>query len=142
MTNVLRQVENGTSLSGMSRFLSESPWSTEQVASRWMEGFRAEMVKRVAAEHARQKAKRPKRQGRPRKTVVTGYLIGDDSVAQKRRGKKMGGLGYHHSSTENKRVKGHCLVQALYVLLGRRCPLEPQMYTPVSYTHLTLPTKA
>ena len=32
MTNVLRQVENGTSLSGMSRFLSESPWSTEQVA--------------------------------------------------------------------------------------------------------------
>jgi hypothetical protein len=59
---------------------------------------------------------------------VTGYLIGDDSVMQKMRGKKMGGLGYHYSSTAEKTVRGHCLVQALYVLLGRRCPLAPQMY--------------
>ena len=47
---------------------------------------------------------------------------------QKVRGKKMGGLGYHYSSTAEKTVAGHCLVQALYVLLGRRCPLAPQMY--------------
>ena len=84
---------------------------------------------RAAAKAAKAEAKAsPKRRGRPKATVVTGYLIGDDSVMQKVRGKKMGGLGYHYSSTAEKTVKGHCLVQALYVLLGRRCPLAPQMY--------------
>lgn len=47
---------------------------------------------------------------------------------QKRRGQKMGGVGHHFSSTAEKTVQGHCLVQALYVLLGRQCVLEPQMY--------------
>ncbi len=46
----------------------------------------------------------------------------------KRKGKKMGGLGRHHSSSEGKRGEGHSLVQGLYVLLGRRCPLAPQLY--------------
>ena len=40
----------------------------------------------------------------------------------------MQGLGRHHSSTEGKRVLGHSLVQGMYVLLGRQCPLAPQMY--------------
>ena len=82
----------------------------------------------VQAEHARQRTRQPKRRGRPGKTVVTGYLIGDDSVMQKRRGKKMGGLGSHFSSTAEKTVRGHCLMQALYVLLGRQSVLEPKMY--------------
>jgi len=59
---------------------------------------------------------------------VTGYLIGNESVMQKVRGKKMVGLGQHYLSTAEKTVTGHCLVQALYVLLGHRCPLAPQMY--------------
>ncbi len=46
----------------------------------------------------------------------------------KRKGKKMEGLGLHHSTTEDKRVRGHSLVQSLSVLLGRRCPLAPQLY--------------
>lgn len=82
----------------------------------------------VKAEHAHQQAKQPKQRGRPRQTVVTGYLIGDDSVMQKRRGKKMAGLGKHFSSTAEKTVTGHCMVQALYVLLGRQVVLEPKMY--------------
>jgi len=71
---------------------------------------------------------RSKRRGRPKGTLVTGYLIGDDSTLSKRRGRKMDGLGVHHSTTEGKRIVGHSLVLGLYVLLGRRCPLTPQMY--------------
>ena len=52
----------------------------------------------------------------------------DDSTIEKRKGKKMEGLGRHHATTEDKRVVGHFLVESLYVLLGRRCPLAPQMY--------------
>ncbi len=40
----------------------------------------------------------------------------------------MEGLGVHHSTTQDKRVRGHSLVQSLYVLLGHRCPLAPQLY--------------
>jgi SRSO17 transposase len=40
----------------------------------------------------------------------------------------MQGLGQHHSTTEGKRIPGHSMVQSLYVLLGRRCPLAPQLY--------------
>ena len=43
----------------------------------------------------RQRALHPKRRGRPRKTVVTGFLTNDDSMHSKRKGKKMAGLGYH-----------------------------------------------
>ena len=34
----------------------------------------------------------------------------------------------HHSTTEDKRVRGHSLVERLYVVRGRRCPLAPQLY--------------
>jgi SRSO17 transposase len=128
LTGLLRQVNSGVTLSGTSRFLSQAPWSTTEVCQQWQTAFSVEMQPLVEAEHARQRAKQPKRQGRPRKTVVTGYLIGDDSVMQKRRGKKMGNVGRHFSSSAEKTVLGHCLVQALYVLLGCQCVLEPKMY--------------
>ena len=51
------------------------------------------MAVQVKAEHERQRRQRPKRQGRPRPTVVTGYLMGDDSTQHKPKGKKMGELG-------------------------------------------------
>lgn len=128
LSGVLRQVSAEVTLSGTSRFLSQAPWSATALCRQWQTAFRAEMIAVVEAEHARQRTKQPKRRGRRRKTVVTGYLIGDDSVMHKRRGKKMGGLGSHYSSTAEKTVRGHCLVQALYVLLGRQCLLEPKMY--------------
>jgi SRSO17 transposase len=128
LSGVLRQVENGVSLSGTSRFLAQSPWTTHGLSETWQKHFGEAMVSAVEAEHARQRARRRKQRGRPRRTLVTGYLIGDDTVMQKQRGQKMSGLGKHFSSTHEKPVTGHCMVQALYVLLGRRCPLEPQMY--------------
>jgi SRSO17 transposase len=42
--------------------------------------------------------------------------------------KKMEGLGMHHSTTEDQRVRGHSLVESLYVVMGRRCTLAPHLY--------------
>jgi SRSO17 transposase len=47
---------------------------------------------------------------------------------EKVRGKQMAGLGKHHSTTAGTRVVGHSLVQALAVVQGRHCPLEPKLY--------------
>lgn len=128
LSGLLRQVADGQSISGLSRFMSRSPWSAAEVAGAWMERFHEQLTEAVEREHERQRRAQPKRQGRPRKTVVTGYLIGDDSTQHKPKGKKMGGLGRHHSTSHGTGVNGHSLMQGLYVLLGRRCPLLPQMY--------------
>lgn len=126
LSGILRQVTAQATLSGVSRSLSQAPWSIQDVCRQGQTAFHAEMIQVVQAEHARQRRQRPKQRGRPRQTVVAGYLIGDDSVMAKRRGRKMGALGRHFSSTAGQTVSGHCLVQALYVLLGRQCVLEPQ----------------
>lgn len=128
MTGLLRVVGEQVSLSGLSRFLNKWSWSAEQVAQTWLQRFRERMEMPVQAEHARLKAQQPKRAGRPKQTVVTGFLILDDSVHEKPKGRKMGGLGRHFSSTVRKVVSGHCLFSGLYVLLGRRCPLRARLY--------------
>jgi hypothetical protein len=113
---------------GLSRFLKDAPWQAELLVARWWRHYCQVLGPMVAAEHARQRALRPKRPGRPRKTVVTGFLIVDDSTHEKRKGRKMEGLGQHYSSTAKQTVKGHSLFTSLYVLLGHRCPQEPQLY--------------
>jgi len=128
LKGLLRCVGEKVSLSGLSRFLSRWPWSPAEVAAAWLTRFREQIRPLVQAEHARQRMQRPKRRGRPRATVVTGYLILDDSVHTKPKGRKMGGLGRHYSTTEKRVVRGHCLFTGLYVLLGRRCPLQPRLY--------------
>jgi SRSO17 transposase len=128
LSALLRQVLAHVTLSGLSRFLGKAPWSTADVANTWRTRFDTQVAPVVHAEHARQRAARPTRPGRPALSVVTGYLIGDDSTMEKVRGKKMAGLGKHHSTTAGTRVVGHSLVQALYVVQGRHCPLEPQLY--------------
>ena len=128
LSGLLRQVADRQSLSGLSRFLSRSPWSVAEVAGAWTKRFHEQLTEAVECEHQRQCRERPKRQGRPGKTVVTGYLIGDDSTQHKPKGKKMEGLGMHHSTNHETSITGHSLMQCLYVLLGRHCPLLPQMY--------------
>lgn len=128
MSGLLRVIGEQVSLSGLSRFLNKWNWSPTEVAQSWLRHFRQRMEALVQAEHSRLKAEQPKRIGRPKQTVVTGFLIFDDSVHHKPKGQKMGGLGYHYSNTEQKVVAGHCLFTGLYVLLGQRCPLEPKMY--------------
>lgn len=128
LTGLLRTVQGGGSLAGLSRFLSEAPWEASALAAIWRRRFDHQLTPHVAWLHAEQRAARPKRRGRPKASIVTGYLIGDDSTCHKRRGRKMAGLGRHYSTTERRAVVGHNLVQALYVVAGRRCPLLPQLY--------------
>jgi len=124
----LREVGEHGSLAGLSRFLSEAPWSPEDLAASWLTHFRHEMRFVVEAERHRHQSQQPKRRGRPKQPLVTGYVIGDDSTMAKPKGRKMQGLGQHHSTTQEKRIVGHSLVQGLYLLLSRQCPLAPQLY--------------
>jgi DDE superfamily endonuclease len=128
LSGLLRQVGEHPSLAGLSRFLSEAPWSQDELAASWLKHFREEMQFMVEAERQRQRELAPKRRGRPKSPLVTGHLIGDDSTMHKPKGQKMEGLGKHHSTAEDKRVVGHSLVQGLYVVLERSCPLAPQLY--------------
>jgi hypothetical protein len=82
----------------------------------------------VAQAHATQRIEQPKRKGRPSPTVVTGYLILDDSTHVKRYAKKMSGLGWHYSSTDQRSMPGHSLFEGVYVVESHQYPLSPQMY--------------
>jgi hypothetical protein len=128
LRGLLTGIGEQISLCGLSRFFHRWKWQAEEVAQTWLSRFREQMQPQVEAEHQGQKAERGKGRGRPKATVVTGYLIVDDSVHIKPRGRKMQGLGQHFSSTEGRVVSGHCLFNGLYVLLGRRCPLQPRLY--------------
>jgi hypothetical protein len=128
LSGLLSTVGEKVSVSGLSRFFSRWPWSPREVAQRWLTRFREQMEPEVLAEHQRQRAKRAKRRGRYPATVVTGYFIGDDSVHVKLKGRRMKGLGRHYASSEERVVTGHCLFTGLYVLRGRRCPLQPRLY--------------
>src|SRR5258708_17628526 len=128
LSGVLSKVGQPPSLSGLSRFFSEAPWVQEALVVIWLEHFRAEMQPLVETEREQQRQQQPKRRGRPKQPLVTGYVIGDDSTMSKPKGRKMEGLGKHHSTTYDQRIVGHSLVQGLYVLLDRRCPLAPQLY--------------
>lgn len=98
------------------------------MAQIWLVRFRTQMKPAVQTEHQRQQAERAKGRGRPKATVVTGYLIMDDSLYRKGKGHKMTGLGRHYSHTEGENVTGHCLFSGLYVLLEWRCPLQSRLY--------------
>lgn len=123
-----RGVAGSKSLASISRFLAHAPWDQKQLHTLAWQGFVRRMTADLQQDLSRQRALQPVRQGRPRKLFVTGYLIGDDSTIGKPKGVKMQGLGRHHDSKQNQRVKGHSLVQSLYVLLGQHFPLEPRLY--------------
>ena len=113
------------SLSGLSRFFSKGCWSPQHLASLWLERFRArvrplvaqvEVVQTQKETEAAAEAKRGP--GRPPKTdklktLVTGFLIFDDSTHHKPKGRKMQGLGKHYSNCEKKVVKGPSMLAGL-----------------------------
>jgi DDE superfamily endonuclease len=128
LSGLARQSAGGPSVASLSRFLAHAPWQPAPLVQVWLHRFRAQLEPVVQAERARQRRTRLRRRGRPPEPLVTGYLIGDDSTMAKPTGAKMQGLGRHYSTTAGTHVRGHSLVQGLYVLLGRRCPLAPQLY--------------
>ena len=128
LSGLLHEVGQALSLSGLSRFFSQAPWEPGAVVACWLRHFRAEMQPQVEAKREQERKAQPKRRGRRKEPLVTGYLIGDDSTMSKPKGRKMQGLGKHHSTTHDQRIIGHSLVQGLYLLLDRRCPLAPHLY--------------
>src|SRR4051794_16826242 len=80
LSALVRTVGEVVSVAGVSRFLSRWQWSTTAVTGVWLRRFRDRLRVAVEAEHARQRAERPRRRGHPKATVVTGYLSLDDSV--------------------------------------------------------------
>ena len=128
LSGMLRKVASWVTVAGLSRFLISPTWSIERAEQARYAFFCAEVAPLVAEAHTIQRQQRPKRQGRPTPTVVTGYLILDDSTHVKRYARKMGGLGWHYTSTEQRTMPGHSLFEGLYVVEGHQYPLSPQMY--------------
>lgn len=128
LSGMLREVAGWMTVGGVSRFLISPAWSVEGLAKARSAYFCAEVAPLIAEAHAQQRSQRRKQQGRPTTTVVTGYLILDDSTHVKRYAKKMGGLGWHYSSTDKRTMPGHSLFEGVYVVEGRQYPLSPQMY--------------
>ena len=128
LSGLLRQAAIAMSVSGLSRFLKSPAWSAEALMVVRQERFNAQVAAEVAEVHVRKRAQRSRRAGRPNKTVVTGFLIMDDSTHVKRYAREMEGQGWHYSSSDKCSMPGHSLFQSVYYLLGRQLPLAPQMY--------------
>ena len=69
LQGLLRQIADGPSLAGLSRFLAQAPWQAAAVVEVWLAHFREQMQPEVAAEVQRQRREHPKRQGRPKLPV-------------------------------------------------------------------------
>jgi hypothetical protein len=128
LSGLLRGVATWVTLSGLSRFLISPGWRLDEFAHTRYAFFRAEVTPMIAQAHATQRLQQPKRLGRPALTLVTGYLILDDSTHVKRYARKMGGLGWHYSSTDQRSMPGHSLFEGVYVVEGHQYPLSPQLY--------------
>ena len=130
LSHLHRAVAGKKSLSSLSRFFSEAPWDHQYVNQYNFSRFCEVMQVKIDEERQRKFAEisAQNRRGRRSAPLVTGYLIGDDSTMFKPKGGKMQGLGKHHSTTYDTQVIGHSLVQCLYTVLDRFCPLEPLLY--------------
>jgi len=100
ISGILRAVAVLVTVWDLSRFLISPRWSTPRLAEVRYRMFRAEVQPLVATAHESQRLQRSKKRGRPMATLVTGYLILDDSTHVKRFAKVMGGQGWHYSSTD------------------------------------------
>jgi SRSO17 transposase len=130
LSHIYRAVSGKKSLSSLSRFFSAAPWDHHYVNQYNFSRFSEMMQAKIDEERQRKCAdiKKQNRRGRRSLPLVTGYLIGDDSTMFKPKGVKMQGLGKHHSTTYDTQVIGHSLVETLYTVLDRSCPLEPLLY--------------
>ena len=130
LSHLHRAVAGKKSLSSLSRFLSIAPWDHQYINQYNFSRFCEMMQAKIHAERQRKFAEIKKQNRRSRRSMplATGYLIGDDSTMFKPKGVKMQGIGKHHSTTYDTQVIGHSLVQCLYTVLDRFCPLEPLLY--------------
>jgi hypothetical protein len=114
-------------VASLRRFLAQAPGPPVPLVRVWRSRFAQQMAPVGPAEQERLRQARPRRRGRPPDPLVTGSLIGDDATVAKPKGTKMAGRGRHYSTTAGTPVRGHSLVQGLYVLRGRRGPRAPPL---------------
>lgn len=94
LSGMLREVAVMVTMSGLSRFLISPAWNVAVLDQVRYQQFTREVSPIVAQLHLQQKAQRVRRRGRPSPTLVTGYLIMDDSTHAKRYyAKAASGLG-------------------------------------------------
>lgn len=128
LSALLRHVVVGVTIFGVCHFMRVAPWSVDRLTAVRQAYFYEQMAPVVAAAHLELRAQQPRRRGRRKRTVVTGYLILDDSTHTKRYARAQEGLGRHYSSVEKRVVNGHSLFQGVYLLAGRILPLTPRLY--------------
>jgi hypothetical protein len=130
LSHLHRAVSGKKSLPSLSRFFSDAPWDHRFVIKHNFSRFWREMQPKIDAERQDRlnEIKKQKIRGKRSMPFVTGYLIGDDSTMYKPKGRKMQGIGKHHSTTYETQVTGHSLVQCLSTISGRSCALEPLLY--------------
>jgi hypothetical protein len=125
LLGMLRQVAIVATLSGLSRFLRVAPWSVAELTTARQVRFNVQVAEVVLQAHAQLRAQR---RGRPSETVVTGFVILDDSTHVKRYAQALEDQGWHYSTTDQACMPSHSLFQGLYCLAGYALPLKPQMY--------------
>lgn len=130
LSHLHRTVSGKKSIASLSRFFSDSPWSHQSIIEHNFSRFCREMQPKIdkMCQEMLEESKKQKRRGKRPIPFVTGYLIGDDSTMYKPKSRKMQGIGKHHSTTHATQVIGYSLVQCLYTVLDRSCPLEPLLY--------------
>jgi hypothetical protein len=128
LSALLRHVVVGVTIFGVCHFMCVAPWSVDRLTAVRQAYFYEQMAPVVTAAHLELRAQQPRRRGRRKRTVVTGYLILDDSTHAKRYARAQQGLGLHYSSVEKCVVNGHSLFQSVYLLAGRLLPLTPRLY--------------
>jgi DDE superfamily endonuclease len=118
LSHIHRAVSGKKSVSSLSRFFSEAPWDHQYINQYNFSRFCELMQAKIDEERQRkfEEIKRRNRRSRRSMPFVTGYLIGDDSTMSKPKGVKMQGIGKHYSSTHDKTITGHSLVQCLYTV--------------------------
>jgi hypothetical protein len=116
------------------------------MAQTWQQQFGHRLCPLVQAERARLKAARPKGIGRPKATVVKGFLIFDDSVHVKPKGHRMGGLGQQGHDKDDQTLGGLQTAEGSSFGLGKGLPalvtsvptIFMVMHADVSFTNLSL----
>ena len=80
LSHLQRAVAGKKSLASMSRFLGQAPWDHQLINQHNFSRFCALMHGKIEQERQRLREQQPKKRGRRKEPLVTGYLIGDDST--------------------------------------------------------------
>jgi hypothetical protein len=124
-SGVLSAVSQTRSLSGVSRCVSDTPWSSEAVVARRWKYCCVERLPQVHVQWEQQNAIYLTRYGCLAEPLATGSLRGGASPRSRLEGRKEQGWGTSRSRTDGQRIIGRCIVRRRSMLLSRGSPVGP-----------------